>query len=307
MPMTTISRRVFLTGGAGGILAAGLGRPPVALGRKPAALITRTIPSSGEKLPAMGLGSWQTFDVSGDRIAEVQPVLDRFLELGGRLVDSSPMYGNAEAAIGAMLKARKDRAVRPFLATKVWTSGKEDGAAQMRRSAQRFGVKQIDLMQVHNLLDWKTHLPLLREWKQAGTFRYIGVTHYQHSAFDELERIIRREKIDTVQIPYSVVDRVAEKRLLPAAQDAGVAVLVLSPFESGALFRQVKGKPLPIWAADIDCTSWAQIFLKFLLGHPAISFPLPATSKLRHLDDNMGAVRGRLPDAALRERIAALV
>jgi diketogulonate reductase-like aldo/keto reductase len=206
-----------------------------------------------------------------------------------------------------MLAARKDRSARPFLATKVWTSGKEDGTAQMRRSAQRFGVKQIDLMQIHNLLDWKTHLPVLREWKQAGTFRYIGVTHYQHSAFDELERIIRREKIDSVQLPYSAVDRVAEKRLLPAAQDAGVAVLVLSPFESGALFRQVKGKPLPVWAAEIDCTSWGLIFLKFLLGHPAVTCPLPATSKLRHLDDNMGALRGRLPDAALRERIAALV
>jgi diketogulonate reductase-like aldo/keto reductase len=306
MSTTPISRRIFLTGGAGGLLAAGLGRPPrLALARKPGPVLTRTIPSSGEKLPALGLGSWQTFDVSGDGIAEVQPVLDRFLEVGGRVIDSSPMYGNAEAAVGVMLRARKDKTARPFLATKVWTSGKEDGAEQMRRSAQRFGVKQIDLMQVHNLLDWKTHLPVMREWKQAGTFRYIGVTHYQHSAFDELERIIRREKIDTVQIPYSVVDREAEKRLLPACQDAGVAVLVLSPFESGALFRQVKGKPLPTWAASIDCTSWAQIFLKFLLGHPAISFPLPATSKLRHLEDNMGALRGRLPDAALRERIAA--
>jgi aryl-alcohol dehydrogenase-like predicted oxidoreductase len=303
MPM---SRRIFLTGGAGGLLAAGLAGPP-ALGRKPAPILSRPIPSSGERIPALGLGTWQTFDLSGDRVASVQPVLDRFFDLGGRVIDSSPMYGDAESAVGALLRERKDKSVRPFLATKVWTSGKEEGSAQMRRSAQRFGVKQIDLMQVHNLLDWKTHLPVMREWKQAGTFRYIGVTHYQHSAFDELERIIRREKIDTVQLPYSVVDREAEKRLLPAARDAGVAVLVMSPFESGALFRQVKNKPLPLWAADIDCTTWAQLFLKFLLGHPAVTCPLPATAKIRHLDDNMGALRGRQPDAALRERIAALV
>jgi len=302
-----LSRRVFLQGGAGGLLAAGLARPPAALGKKPAPVLTRSIPSTGEKIPALGLGTWQTFDLPGDRVAAVQPVVDRFFELGGRLIDSSPMYGDAEAAVGALLAGRKDKAARPFLATKVWTSGKADGAAQMRRSAERFRVKQIDLMQVHNLLDWKTHLPVLREWKQAGTFRYIGVTHYQHSAFDELERIIQREKIDAVQLPYSVVDREAEKRLLPAARDAGVAVLVMSPFESGALFRQVKGKPLPVWAADIDCTSWAQLFLKFLLGHPAVTCPLPATAKPRHLDDNMTALRGRLPDAALRERIAALV
>jgi diketogulonate reductase-like aldo/keto reductase len=303
--MTTmaISRRVFLAGGAGGLLAAGLGPP--AFGRTPAALITRPIPSTGEKLPALGLGTWQTFDVSGAGIAEVQPVLDRYFELGGRLIDSSPMYGNAEAAVGAMLRGRRDKAVQPFLATKVWTTGKQQGIAQMRRSAERFGAPRIDLMQVHNLQDWKTHLPIMREWKQAGTFRYIGVTHYQHGAFDELERIIRSEKIDTVQLPYSAVDRLAEKRLLPAARDAGVAVLVLSPFESGSLFRQVKGKPLPAWAADIDCTSWAQIFLKFLIGHPAVTCPLPATSKVRHLDDNMAALRGRLPDAAMRERIAA--
>ncbi len=303
--MTTmaISRRVFLAGGAGGLLAAGLGPP--AFGRTPAGLITRPIPSTGEKVPALGLGTWQTFDVSGARIAEVQPVLDRYFELGGRLIDSSPMYGNAEAAVGAMLRGRRDKAAQPFLATKVWTTGKQEGIAQMRRSAERFGVPRIDLMQVHNLQDWKTHLPIMREWKQAGTFRYIGVTHYQHGAFDELERIIRSEKIDTVQLPCSAVDRLAEKRLLPAARDAGVAVLVLSPFESGSLFRQVKGKPLPAWAADIDCTSWAQIFLKFLIGHPAVTCPLPATSKVRHLDDNMSALRGRLPDAALRERIAA--
>lgn len=296
-------RRTFLAGTAAGLAGAALagGRSDA---RKPAPLLERPIPSSGEKIPALGLGTWQTFDVSGARIAAVQPVLDRFIALGGRLVDSSPMYGNAEAAVGAMLKARGAGAVRPFLATKVWTSGAKEGAAQMKRSADRFGVKTIDLMQVHNLMDWKTHLPRMRDWKQAGTFRYIGVTHYQHGAFAELEQIIRKEKIDSVQLPYSVVDREAEKRLLPAAADAGVAVLVLSPFESGVLFRRVKGTALPSWAADIDCTSWAQVFLKFLLGHPAVTCPLPATDKVKHVEDNLGALRGRLPDEKLRDRIA---
>jgi len=299
-----MDRRAFMAGTAAGLAGAALGSGRAAPAGKPAALLRRPIPSSGESLPAMGLGTWQTFDVSGARIAAVQPVLDRFLQLGGRLVDSSPMYGNAESAVGAMLKARGAAAVRPFLATKVWTSGGKEGAAQMRRSAERFGVKTIDLMQVHNLMDWKTHLPRMRDWKRAGTFRYIGVTHYQHSAFAELEQIIRKEKIDAVQLPLSAIDREAEKRLLPAAADAGVAVLVLSPFESGALFRRVKGVALPAYAADIDCTSWAQIFLKFLLGHPAVTCPLPATDKVKHVEDNLGALRGRLPDQKLRDRIA---
>lgn len=299
-----MNRRTFLSASAAGFAGAALGGARAGAAGKRSSILERAIPSSGEKIAAMGLGTWQTFDVAGDRIAAVQPVLDRFLALGGRVVDSSPMYGNAESAVGAMLKARGARSVRPFLATKVWTSGGAEGVAQMRRSAARFGVKTIDLMQVHNLMDWKTHLPRMREWKQAGTFRYIGVTHYQHSAFAELERIIRKEKIDAVQLPYSAVDREAEKRLLPAAADAGVAVLVLSPFESGALFGKVKGKALPSYAADIDCTSWAQIFLKFLLGQPAVTCPLPATAKLKHLEDNMGAVRGRLPDQKLRDRIA---
>ncbi len=300
-----MDRRAFMTGTAVGLAGAALGTGQAAAAGKPRpALLRRPIPSSGETIPAIGLGTWQTFDVSGARIAAVQPVLDRFLQLGGRLVDSSPMYGNAESAVGAMLAARGAAAVRPFLATKVWTSGGTEGAAQMRRSAERFGVKTIDLMQVHNLMDWKTHLPRMRDWKRAGTFRYIGVTHYQHSAFAELEQIIRKEKIDAVQLPFSAIDREAEKRLLPAAADAGVAVLVLSPFESGALFRRVKGVALPAYAADIDCTSWAQIFLKFLLGHPAVTCPLPATDKVKHVEDNLAALRGRLPDQKLRDRIA---
>jgi diketogulonate reductase-like aldo/keto reductase len=231
----------------------------------------------------------------------------RFLALGGRVVDSSPMYGRAESAIGSMLSEirRQDpSAPAPFLATKVWTRGAAEGEAQMRRSMERMGVARLDLMQIHNLVDWKVHLKTLRAWKEAGTFRYIGVTHYDRSAFGELEQIVRRERIDFVQLPYSAGERQAEKRLLPAAAAAGVAVLVMEPFSSGSLFGAVKGRPVPAWAAEVDCTSWAQLFLKFILGHPAVTCPIPATRKLAHLDDNMGALRGRLPDDAMRARIA---
>jgi diketogulonate reductase-like aldo/keto reductase len=269
-------------------------------------MIQRTIPSRGEAIPAVGLGSWQTFDLADDEIAGVRPVIERFLALGRRVIDSSPMYGRAEAAIGTMLAGLPD-APRPFLATKVWTEGRKQGERQMKRSMERLGVETLDLMQIHNLLDWKTHLPVLRAWKEAGTFRYLGVTHYQHGAFDEIETILKTEKLDFVQLPYSVVDRAAEKRLLPAAQDAGAAVLVMTPFESGDLFAKVKGKPLPDWAAEIDCTSWAQLFLKFLLGHPAVTCPIPATSKVKHVEDNLGALRGRVPDEEMRERIVRAV
>jgi aryl-alcohol dehydrogenase-like predicted oxidoreductase len=270
-------------------------------------VLSRRIPSSGEAIPAIGLGSWQTFDVGDRDLATVQPVVERFLALGGRVIDSSPMYGRAEAAIGTMLarlRAADPATPAPFLATKVWTSGARAGEQQMRRSMERLGTRRLDLMQIHNLLDWKVHLPTLRAWKEAGTFRYIGITHYQRGAFADLEAIVRREPIDFVQLPYSVVDRTAERRLLPAARDAGVAVLVMTPFESGALFGRVRGKPVPAWAAELDCTSWAQLFLKFLLGHPAVTCPLPATSKVAHVEDNLGALRGRLPDDDARERIA---
>jgi diketogulonate reductase-like aldo/keto reductase len=276
--------------------------PPEAAEKDDAMIIRRPIPSTGEEVPAVGLGSWQTFDVDGDEVAEVQPVVEQFLALGGRVIDSSPMYGKAEAAIGTMLGAIRP-AAPPFLATKVWTEGKKKGVEQMKRSLARLGVSTLDLMQIHNLVDWEDHLATLRAWKEAGTVRYIGITHYDHGAFDEMERIVEKEKIDFVQLPYSVVDRKAEKRLLPAAADAGVAVLVMTPFESGALFDKVKGRALPDWAAELDCTSWAQLFLKFLLGHPTVTCPIPATSKVKHVVDNLGAMRGRIPDEAMRARI----
>lgn len=272
-------------------------------------ILMRAIPSTGEKLPVIGLGSWQTFDT--DDIAPIKPVLEKFLALGGRVIDSSPMYGKSEAAIGKMLaelRAADPKAPAPFLATKVWTRGKQEGIAQMKRSITRMGTTaKLDLMQIHNLVDWKTHLATLREWKAAGTIRYIGITHYSHGEFDAMEKIVEREKIDFVQLPYSVAERGAEKRLLPAAAAAGVAVLVMEPFASGALFDRVKGKALPAVAKELACTSWAQLFLKFIVGHPAVTCPIPATSKLKHVEDNLGALRGPLPTEAQRKLIAAAI
>ncbi len=308
-----MTRRRLLEVGAGAVIgaasatwAAPAGNAAPDAARRRSELLQRRIPSSGTLVPAIGIGSWQTFDVDGAGIAAVQPVLARFLALGGRVIDTSPMYGKAEAAIGSMVAAvrRHDAAApAPFLATKVWTQGAADGVTQMKRSMTRLGATTLDLMQIHNLVDWKAHLKTLRAWKAAGTIRHIGITHYAHSAFDDLERIVRTEAIDFVQLPYSVTDRLAEKRLLPAAADAGVAVLVMQPFDSGGLFGRVRGKPVPAWAAELGCTTWAQVFLSFILGHPAVTCPIPATSKLAHLEDNMGALRCRTPDAAQRARI----
>lgn len=273
-------------------------------------MLTRTIPRTGEALPAIGLGTWQTFDVGPEPAARapLREVLTRFFAAGGRLIDSSPMYGRAEAVVGELLADMKQQKT-PFLATKVWTSGKAEGVAQMRESLRLMGHGRMDLMQVHNLVDVRTHLATLREWKASKRIRYIGITHYARGSFDELERLMREEAreegLDFVQLPYSLAMRDAEKRLLPAAADTGTAVLVMQPFASGALFRQVKGKALPPWAADFDCTNWASFFLKFILGHPAVTCPLPATSNPRHLADNLEGGLGRLPDEKTRARMAA--
>jgi aryl-alcohol dehydrogenase-like predicted oxidoreductase len=292
------SRRELLRLGA----LAAFARP--AFAKEPMRLITRPIPSSGEQLPAIGIGSYQTFDVA-DATA-VRPVLAKFLALGGRVVDSSPMYGRAEAAIGQMMTAlrKADPATpAPWLATKVWTRGKREGIAQMTKSLELLGVNKLDLMQIHNLVDWQTQLATLREWKAAGTIRYIGITHY--GSLDELERVVKRETIDVVQLPYSIAERGAEKRLLPACADRGCAVLVMEPFAKGSLFAKVKGKALPGVAKDLGCTSWAQLFLKFLLAHPAVTCPIPATSKVSHVEDNLGALTGPVPTTAQRDAIVA--
>jgi diketogulonate reductase-like aldo/keto reductase len=255
----------------------------------------------------IGLGTWQTFDVDGaDARAPLVEVVRTFLDAGGRVIDSSPMYGRAEEVTGDVL-AELDVIGTPFLATKVWTTGKKKGIAEMRRSIERMRAGTLDLMQIHNLVDWKTHLPVLREWKQAGAIRYLGVTHYAHSAFDDLEKLVETEELDFVQLPYNLVDRLAEERLLPAAQATGTAVIVMQPFESGDLFERVRGKELPAWASEIDCASWAQFFLKFILGHPAVTCPIPATSKPKHAADNVRAGYGRLPDEAMRAKMIEAV
>lgn len=284
------------------------GRTGAAAAGATASMIQRRIPSSGETIPAIGLGTWRTFDV-GKSPAEREPlkeVLERFVALGGRVIDSSPMYGTAEMVVGD-LAADLGITRKLFFATKVWTSGREAGVAQMEQSLRRFRIARVDLMQIHNLLDWRTHLRTLRDWKQAGRVRYVGVTHYTSSAYDELERVLRGEPLDFVQVNYSLGERDADRRILPLARDRGIAVLVNRPFSEGSLFGRVRGQALPPWAAELGCESWAQFFLKWILAHPAVTCVIPATSRPQHLVDNMKAGVGVLPDAAARERMAALV
>lgn len=270
--------------------------------------LKRAIPRSGEQLPAIGLGTWQTFDV-GNADAERAPlrdVLKRFVALGGTVIDSSPMYGESETVVGDLAgETGVNKSL--FLATKVWTSGREAGIRQMETSLKRLRRSKLDLMQIHNLMDWQTHLKTLRGWKEQGRVRYLGITHYTESAYDDLERVMRAEKPEFVQLNYSIVSRIAERRLLPLAQELGIAVLVNRPFEKAGLFGKVRDKALPAWAAEFDCVSWAQFFLKFILAHPAVTCAIPATSKVKHLEDNMQAGIGRLPNVATREKMAQLV
>jgi aryl-alcohol dehydrogenase-like predicted oxidoreductase len=304
---TKMSRRhaaAVIAGSAAGLLvsgASGHARETESPGR---ALTQRAIPSSGEKLPAIGLGSWQVFDV-GPGAAEQKPleeVLSRFVALGGRVVDSSPMYGRAEQVIGD-IAAKLGLHSALFLATKVWTTGKDQGIASMEKSLAKLQTKRIDLMQVHNLIDARTHLTTLGAWKEQGRARYIGITHYNSSAYPEVAKLLRTEKVDFVQINYSLGERDAEKEILPLAQERGVAVLVNRPFGGGDLFSRVRQRPLPGWAGEFDCRSWAQFLLKWIIAHPAVTCAIPATSNVRHLEDNMQAGIGRLPDAKLRARM----
>lgn len=270
--------------------------------------LTRVIPRTGEALPVIGMGTWETFDVGAEESARepLRAVLRAFAAGGGAVIDSSPMYGAAEEVTGDLV-AETGAPARPFLATKVWTRGRAAGVRQMEASMRLLRATRIDLLQVHNLVDFATHIETLRTWKQEGRVRYIGATHYVVSAFAELERVIREERLDFVQIPYSLAVREAEDRLLPAAADHGVAVLVNRPFDAGALFERVRGRELPAWAADLECTSWAQVFLKYIVSHPAVHCPLPATRKPQHMTDNMRAGRGPLPDADLRRRMIAAI
>jgi aryl-alcohol dehydrogenase-like predicted oxidoreductase len=268
-------------------------------------MLTRPIPKTNEPLPVIGLGTWQAFDIGADRAAldQRKEVLRILFEAGGSVIDSSPMYGRAEAVIGTLLTEMKARD-KAFLATKVWTSGEAAGAAQMSASFANMQADTIDLMQIHNLVDWRTHLKTLRAWKEKGRFRYIGITHYTSSALDDLAAVIRAEPIDFVQLAYSIDVRAAETRLLPLAAERGVGVLVNRPFSTGGLFGRVRGKALPEWASEIDCASWGQFFLKFIIGHPAVTCVIPGTAKPEHMRDNLRAGDGRLPDAAQRQRMA---
>lgn len=266
----------------------------------------RTVPATGERLPIIGLGTWRTFDVgrsSSDR-APLEACLTEFTALGGRVLDTSPMYGRAEEVTGDLLAklALRDRL---FVATKVWTSGKRRGVEQMMDSMRKLRVTQVDLMQVHNLVDVVVHLETLREWKQEGRIRYLGITHYTARHHADLARMLESEAVDFVQINYSVAEPEAERRVLPLAAERGVAVIVNRPFGGGGALSRLRSRPVPPWASEIDCTSWAQLLLKFVVSHPAVTVVIPATSSVEHLRDNMRAGVGALPDEPLRQRIAA--
>ena len=259
-------------------------------------------------MPVIGLGTYRTFDVGGN--AEVRSVLGevlrRFIDAGGTMIDSSPMYGKAESVCGDVL-AETGLQGRAFIATKVWTSGRRRGVAQMRESLEKLRCDVIDLMQIHNLVDWRTQLATLRGWQGEGLIRYIGITHYTTGAFRELEEFMAREAVDFVQLPYSIAVRTAEDRILSVAADQAVGVIVNRPYDGGLLFDAVRGRPLPEWAAEFDCTGWGQFFLKYILGHPAITCVIPATVKIDHVCELLAAGEGLLPDAVQRARMAALI
>jgi diketogulonate reductase-like aldo/keto reductase len=271
-----------------------------------ATIISRPIPSTGEAMPVIGLGTARVFDVGAGEAARqpLREVLQLLLDGGGRMIDTSPMYGRAEAVVGDLLTDMEARP-RAFLATKVWTTGRERGIEQMRRSAQLLRTDVIDLIQIHNLVDWRTQLATLREMKAGGKVRYIGITHYTTGALPELARILESEPgIDFVQFGYSLATRDAEARLLPTALARGVATIANQPFEEGDMFRRVRRRPLPEWAREFDCTSWGQLFLKYILAEPALTCVIPATANPAHMKDDLAA--GRLPDARQRQQIRQL-
>lgn len=268
----------------------------------------RKIPSTSELLPCVGVGTWQTFDV-GSSTSERDPlrdVLTNLIKNNGSVIDSSPMYGASEKVVGELSQELKLND-KLFIATKVWTTGERDGINQMNNSFSLLKRKKIDLMQIHNLVDWQTHLKTLRKWKEEGKIRYIGLTHYTDSSHDTLISIIKNNPVDFVQVNYNLLDRHAEENLLPFAQEKNVAVLINRPFEEGALFSRIKGKPLPKWTSEFDCKSWAQLFLKFILSNPAVTCVIPGTSKVTHLLDNLQAGSGRLPNADHKNKMIELI
>ena len=296
-----VSRRAFL--GAAAVILGAARMPAESAGGE---VLERPIPKTGERLPAVGLGTWQVFDVAGNaaEMAQARDTLRVFVERGGRVIDSSPMYGSSEAVTG-QLAAELGVQAKLFVATKVWTSGKQAGIRQMDDSMKKLRVERLDLMQVHNLVDVSTHLATLRDWKASGRVRHLGVTHYHAGAHADLEKVIARDDVDFVQVNYSLVEPEAERRLLRVAADTRTAVIVNRPFAEGALFRRTKGHPLPDWAKDIGCASWAQFALKWILGDPGVTCVIPGTGRPEHMKDNVRAGFGRYPDAALRAKMIA--
>jgi diketogulonate reductase-like aldo/keto reductase len=292
-----ISRRAVL--GAGLAFAFGTSSGQTAK------IMTRKIPSTGEDLPAVGLGTWQVFDAGSDASARapLREVIAAFAKAGGKMIDSSPMYGSAESVAGDLVAELRLRE-KLFIATKVWTRGREDGIAEMERSFRRLRVTTMDLMQIHNLLDVEVHTKTLRDWKSKNRIRYVGITHYTSSAYADVEKWLKKEKYDFLQINYSLAERESEQRLLPYCLENKIAVIANRPFAEGAMFRRVRGKPLPPWAAEIGVASWAQYFLKWIVGHPAITCVIPGTGKPEHIADNVAAGFGALPNDKTRIRMA---
>ena len=294
------TRRAFLKTGA--VALGAMLMPRESTGGRP---IERRIPKTGEPVPAIGLGTWQVFDVAGEaaQMAQARDTLLAFVNLGARLVDSSPMYGSSESVTGQLTSELGVRA-KLFVATKVWTTGTRAGIRQMEDSMRKLRVERLDLMQVHNLVDADTQLGTLSDWKASGRVRYAGVTHYHAGAHADLERFLRRGDIEFIQVNYSLAEPEAERRLLRAASDCGAAVIVNRPFAEGAMFRRVRGKPVPDWAKEIGCASWAQFFLKWILAQPAVTCVIPATRNPAHVADNVNAASGPPPDEAMRKRMS---
>lgn len=298
-----ITRRNLIHTSALGTAAALLPAPVVAQSAEP---MTRPIPSSGERIPAVGLGTWITFNVGDDPVLqdESTQVMSAFFAGGGRMIDSSPMYGSSQAVVGRGLE-KLGRPQALFAAEKVWTSSGTNGPAQIEQSRRFWGVERFDLLQVHNLLAWEAHLDTLQAMKAAGRLRYVGITTSEGRRHDLVEEIMRRHPLDFVQFTYNPVDREAEQRLLPLAGERGIAVIVNRPFQQGALTRRLENEPLPGWANEAGATSWAQLILKFILSHPSVTVAIPATTQVGHVRENLAAAGGALPDRELRERIAA--
>ena len=299
MKHLTLSRRNFVKHAWAAPVAVGI--LPRMLSAAADNVIKRAIPASGEEISIMGMGTSRTF-THATPMAQLGEVTQAFFDHGGQVIDSSPMYGPAEGIVGELLKTTRNSAGL-FAATKVWTDGREAGIDQMNESMQLMGVETMDLMQIHNLRDWKIHLKTLRDWKEQGRIRYLGITTSHGRFHDELEAIMKTEPLDFIQLSYNIANRITDARLLPLALDRGIATIINRPYQRGDLFRKVRGKPLPDWAGEIDCAGWGQFFLKFIAGHPAVTCIIPATTKVKHMLDNMAGGKGRVPDTALRKRM----